>query len=276
MEPLDIPRLNWEAYLGNSAVAAAYNDLKRLTSRTIALHSRSIVPTVPESFYCAWSVAIHIFIEETSPRVNHSTVHELLHGILVEEGYHKVAARLPTSVNQVLSNDLQHPEIFQRMEGYSLDMGPYWVHWEEQLRLGLDGMKSEVADPHVGFVHFPQLFTWFFFQRVSKPYLAEYRDVDPVVYQAAKAAYEDTRRIGFGDVKSQRQSVEIFKDHWSQYCDRHLPKDRFGLELAGRIRDATITPMIDFERVRSGAEIIALLQRNGLRHMEDDRRHGLP
>src|SRR5262249_10179343 len=88
MEPLDIPRLNWEDTVRNSAVAAAYQDLKRLTSRTIALHSRSLVPKVPESFYCAWRVAIHIFIEESSPQVNHSTVHELLHAVLVEEGYH--------------------------------------------------------------------------------------------------------------------------------------------------------------------------------------------
>ncbi len=165
MEPLDIPRLNWEDYLGNSAVAAAYQDLRRVTSRTIALHSRSLVPSVHESFYCGWSVAIHIFIDESSLRVNHSTVHELLHGILVEEGYHKIAARLPTSVNQILSNELQHPEIFRRMEGYRLDMGPYWNHWDEHMRWGLDEMKSKAADPHAGFAHFPRLFTWFFFQR---------------------------------------------------------------------------------------------------------------
>ena len=266
MGPLDIPRLNWEDYLENSAVAAAYHYLRRLTSRTIALHSRSLVPGVPESFRCAWSGAIHIFIEESSLRFNHSMVHELLHAILVEEGYHNVAARLPTSVHKVLSNELQHPEIFRRMEGYGLDMGPYWNHWDEQLNWKLDDMKSEAADPHAGFAHFPQLFTWFFFQQVSEPYLAEYCDFRPVVYQEALAAYEETRRIGFGDVKSQRQSVEIFKNHWSHFCDRHLPKDRFGLELADGIRDAAITPMIVYERVRSGAEIIALLERNGFRH----------
>src|SRR5262249_46750560 len=160
---------------------------------------------------------------------------------------------------------LQHPEIFRRMEGYGLDMGPYWNHWEEHLRSGLDGLKSQVADdPHAGFAHFPQLFTWFFFQHVSGPCLAEYRDSDPVVYQAAEAAYEEGRRIGFGDVKSQRQSVEIFKNHWSRYCDQHLLQGRFGRELAAGIRAAAITPMIDFEKVRPGAEIIALLERKGL------------
>jgi hypothetical protein len=179
--------------------------------------------------------------------------------------YHKVAARLPTSVNRVLSNELQHPEIFRRMEGCGLDMDPYWSRWEEHLRSGLDGMKSQVADdPHAGFAHFPQLFTWFFFQHVSGPYLAEYCNYDPVVYQAAQAAYEDTRRIGFGDAKSQRRSVEIFKHHWSRYCDQHLLQDRFGRELAAGIRAAEITPLIDFEKARSGAEIIALLERNGL------------
>jgi hypothetical protein len=118
--------------------------------------------------------------------------------------------------------------------------------------------------------------TWFFFQRISEPYLAEYRNYDPVVYQAAQAAYEETRRIGFEDMKSQRQSIEVFKNHWSRCCDQHLPNDRFGRELAAGIRGAAITPMIDFEKVRSGAEIIALLERNGLRYPGGDTGHVLP
>ena len=148
MGPLDIPRLNWNGYLGNGPVAAAYRDLKRLTSRTIALHSRSLVPAIRRSFYCAWSSAIHIFIDEYSPNAHHAAVHELLHGILVEEGYHKVAARLPNPVQEILSNELQHPEIFRRMEAYGLDMAPYWNDWSKQLRVGLDEMKGEAHNAH--------------------------------------------------------------------------------------------------------------------------------
>ena len=97
MTPLDIPRLKWKDYLGNAPVAAAYRDLKQLTSRKIVLHSRSLVLHVPQSFYCAWKDAIHIFIEESSDRVHHSAVHELLHGILVEEGYCPGPTRLSFS-----------------------------------------------------------------------------------------------------------------------------------------------------------------------------------
>ncbi|QDU42876.1 hypothetical protein Mal52_13450 [Symmachiella dynata] len=265
MEPLDIPQLNWNDYSRNDAVAAALQDLRRVTSRKIYLHSRSLVPGVPESFYCAWSIAIHIFIDEFSSRVNHSIVHELLHGILVEEGYHKISARLPISVNQILSNELQHPEIFRRMENYRLNMALYWPHWDGQMRSKLDEMKSQVLDPHAEFAHFPRLFTWFFFQQVSKPYLTVYRDHHPHVFQAAQTAYDDTRRIGFADVYSQRKSIEIFKNHWSQFCGRHLPKDKFGLELTDQLRGAAIKPLIDFERNRAGTDIIALLKNHGLR-----------
>ncbi len=265
MGPLDIPRLNWNGYLGNGPVAAAYRDLKRLTSRTIALHSRSLVPAIRRSFYCAWSSAIHIFIDEYSPNAHHAAVHELLHGILVEEGYHKVAARLPNPVQEILSNELQHPEIFRRMEAYGLDMAPYWNDWGKQLRDGLDEMKGEAHDAHAGFAHFPRVFTWFFFRQVSEPYLAEYCDFDPIVFHSAQAAYEDTKRIGFGDVKAQRESVGRFKMHWSQYCDRHLPKTLFGAEMAAQVRGSEIRPLIDFEKARPGAKIIELLRNNGLR-----------
>jgi hypothetical protein len=188
LNPLDIPRLRWEDYFGNKAVAAAYRDLSRLTSRTVALHSRSQVPGVPNSFYCAWSDAIHVFIEESSERVHHSTVHELLHGILVEEGYCRIAARVPRSIHAILTNEMQHPEIFRRMVGYDLDMSVYWPHWGRELRNHLDEMKGEEHDRHAGIAHLPQLFTWFFFQDVSAPYLAEYREFNPGVYQAAEAA----------------------------------------------------------------------------------------
>ncbi len=125
MTPLNIPNLNWDAFLGNSAVVSAYQDLTKLTTRTVLLHTLSLIPRVPQSCYCAWSDAIHIFIDESSERVHHSLVHELLHGILVEEGYCRIAARLPNSLHGMFSNEMQHPEIFRRMEAYGLDMSAY-------------------------------------------------------------------------------------------------------------------------------------------------------
>jgi hypothetical protein len=197
--------------------------------------------------------------------VRHATVHELLHGILVEEGYHKIAARLPDSVHKILSNELQHPEIFRRMESYGLDMTPYWIDWDMELRASLDEMKHAAHDPHVGFAHFPRIFTWFFFRQVSEPYLAEYRDLDPALFQSAQAAFEDTKRVGFEDVQNQRESIERFKNHWSQYCKRHLPKDSLGVQLTTQIGGSAIKPLIDFERDRPGVEIMRLLKESGLR-----------
>jgi hypothetical protein len=263
LNPLDIPRLRWDDYVANKAVAAAYRDLSRLTSRTVALHSRSLVPGVPNSFYCAWSDAIHVFIEESSELVHHSAVHELLHGILVEEGYCQIAAQVPNSIHPMLTNEMQHPEIFRRMAGYDLDMSVYWPHWRHELRNHLDEMKGDEHDRHAGIAHLPQLFTWFFFQTVSAPYLAEYLEFNEGVYRAASAAYEAARSIGFADAKSQRQSLEILKDHWSRFCSDSLPGE-FPQKLAANLRAATVRPMMDFEKVRPGAEIAALLQSKGL------------
>jgi hypothetical protein len=142
--PLDIPRLNWDEYLANPALAAAYEGLTKLTKRTVALHSLSLIPKVPQSCYCAWSGAIHIFIDEYSDRVHHSAVHELLHGILVEEGYCRIAARLPNSIHGMFSNEMQHPEIFRRMEAYGLDMSGYWSYWDRELMGFLANMLAEM------------------------------------------------------------------------------------------------------------------------------------
>jgi hypothetical protein len=170
MSPLDIRRLNWADFLSNPAVSAAYRDLTKLSKRTVALHSRSLIPQVPQSCYCAWSDAIHIFIEESSERVHHSAVHELLHGILVEEAYCRIVAKLPVSIHPMLTNEMQHPEIFRRMELYGLDMAPYWLHWQSELSGHLGDMIAEKIDPHAGVKHMPQIVTWFFFQHVSAPY----------------------------------------------------------------------------------------------------------
>jgi hypothetical protein len=264
MSPFNIQRLSWDDFLGNAAVAAAYRDLTKLTKRTVALHPRSLIPRVPQSCYCAWSDAIHIFIEKSSDRVHHSAVHELLHGILVEEGYCLIAARLPESIHPMLTNEMQHPEIFRRMERYGLDMAAYWPHWHNELRGHLDDMMAENVDPHAGVAHMPQLFTWFFFQQVSAPYLAEYREFNPLVYQAAEAAYEAARNIGFADAASQLRSLAIVKDHWARFCADRLP-GQFAQDLAANLQAGTVRPMMDFEQKRPATEIMELLKRKGLR-----------
>jgi hypothetical protein len=261
---LDIPRLSWDEYLRNPAVAAAYEDLIKLTTRTVALHSLSLIPRVPQSCYCAWSGAIHIFIDESSDRVHHSAVHELLHGILVEEGYCRIAARLPNSFHGMFSNEMQHPEIFRRMEVYGLDMSDYWSHWDKELKGFLADMLDELTiDKHAGASHMPQLFTWFFLQHISAPYLEEYRHANSTAYLAARAAYEDTKGIGFANTERHRQSFELFKSHWSRFCGDHLPGP-FAQHLAAAIRAGALKPLLDVERSRPAEEIMTLLKSKGL------------
>lgn len=262
MNPLAIPQLKWDQFRQNPAVDAAYRDLMRLTKRTVALHPRSLVPGVPESFYCAWKDAIHIFLEESCPRVHHSAVHELLHGIVVEEGYGKVAAKLPDRVQTVLSNEMQHTEMFRRMETYGLDMTEYWSHWDEQLA-GFMRRLPHSWRPYNGIEHFPQVFTWFFFPKASARHLAEFRRQSPLVYQFAEEAYRDVSAIGIADAERQRQGIERFRQHWLRYCEKHEPKCPFGTEMADNIRAGSVRRLMEFESVRPAEDIIALLEREG-------------
>ncbi|HVC93315.1 MAG TPA: hypothetical protein VND64_06465 [Pirellulales bacterium] len=264
MTPLDIPRLNSDEYLGKPAILAAYQDLTKLTTRMVALHSLSLIPHVPQSFYCAWSGAIHIFIDEFSDRVNCSAVHELLHGILVEEGYCGIAAHLPSYLHGIFSNEMQHPEIFRRMEAYGLDMSGYWSYWDKELKRFLADMLDKLSyDKHAGACHMPQLFTWFFFQHISASYLEEYRRANSAAYLAARAAYEATKAIGFANMERYRQSLELFKGHWSRFCGDHLPGP-FAQQLAATIREGAVTPLLDAENGRAAEEIMTLLNDNGL------------
>jgi hypothetical protein len=264
MTPLDVPQLRWEDFLSDQHVAAAYGDLKRLTKRTVALHSASLVPDVGHSFYCAWREAIHIFIDRSSPRRAQSFVHELLHGILVEEGYCKVAARVPKVVQQILSNDLQHTEILRRTEAYGLDMGSEWRHWDREFGIALDEMRFQFY-PHAGMNQFPRVFSWFFFRPVAEPHLAQYRFLMPKVYFAAEAAYSAIKDNGFGSAPQQREAVGNFRDHWSQYCDQHEPMSDFGREIADNLRSSAITPLLDFEKARPAEDIMTLLESKGFR-----------
>lgn len=264
MTPLDIPQLRWEDFLSDQHVAAAYADLKRLTKRTVALHSASLVPNVGHSFYCAWREAIHIFIAQSSPRRAQSFVHELLHGILVEEGYCKVAARVPKAVQQILSNDQQHPEILRRTEAYGLDMALEWRHWDSEFAAALEEMKFQFY-PHAGMNQIPRVFTLFFFRPVAEPHLGAYGILMPKVYLAAEAAYNATKDIGFGSPQQQHLAVGIFRDHWSQYCDQHEPMSDFGRDIANNLRSSSITPLLDFEKARPAEDIMALLESKGFR-----------
>lgn len=256
--------LKWGAFVGDRAVRSAYQQLKSLSSRTIALHSLSLLPGIPEPFFSPSRDKIHVFIDETSPLVSHSIVHELIHGILMEEGYHRLTgASFDPYIRGVLSNELQHPEVFRRMEGYGLEMAPYWDGWGSKLRRAFDDMKTGCVGRHPGFVDFPQVFTWFFFPQASAPYLMQFSEFNQGIYEAARAAFEDTRFVGFETMETHRHCLEIFKTHWLCYCELHLPKDEFGQGNIKAIKDSISKPVSEIASSFTDEKIMAYLKERG-------------
>ena len=65
-------------------------------------------------------------------------------------------------------------------------------------------------------------------------------------------------------MNSNRQSVERFMRHWSQYCDRHHLESPFGLEIAANIRGGRVAPMAEFTNIRPPEDIMRLLRGSGL------------
>src|SRR5437870_940085 len=119
-----VQELNWEDYFGSLAAKAAYEELKRLTRKALLLYPRSLVPSIPNPFWSPSRTTIRVFIDQASPTVSHAIVHELIHGLLMEEGYHRLTGeelRRCQFVRNVLSNEFQHPEVFRRMESFGLD-----------------------------------------------------------------------------------------------------------------------------------------------------------
>jgi hypothetical protein len=93
--------------------------------------------------------------------------------------------------------------------------------------------------------------------------LREYYQANPAAYLAARAAYEDTKAIGFANTERHRQSFELFKQHWSRFCGDHLP-GQFAQRLAANIRIGAVSPLLDDEKARSPEDIITFLRSKGL------------
>lgn len=260
--------LNWDAFFAQPAVERAYRDLELLTSRPVLLHSLSLVPGAANPFWCASRDAIHVFIDEPSPTCSHAIVHELIHGILMEEGYTRLTGdqlRRFLAVRDTLSNEFQHPEVFRRMEAYGLDMLPYWELWDAKLRTWVDGARWDFTDPHAGFRHFPQVFSWFFFPVVSAPHLKEYSKLEPKLYHATAAAHEAAATIGFSTPQAYLRLLGVFKMHWLRFCIENLPNDDRGIKLIQAISDSVTKPVREIADSRNEYDIIAELKNFGLR-----------
>lgn len=254
--------LNWNDYLDDGPVEVAYNDLKHLTSKSIALHSRSLVPGIRTAFWCSSRERIHIFVDEDSPTVCHGAVHEIIHAILMEQGYHRLTGQFDTNIRGTLSNELQHPEVFRRIEAYGLEMQPYWVSWEPELEKAFAEIWNNVHS-HSGFWEFPQVFTWFFFPHASTPFLERYRQINPIVHEAAKLAFKDAQAVGLATKEAHLKYLAIFKEQWYRYCDSHLPKDGMEIDLLDAIATSITRPVSEIFASNTEQTIIDYLMAKG-------------
>jgi hypothetical protein len=237
--------LQWANFLGDPCVATAHRDLEAATEKAVLLHPQPL-PVGGTAFWVAWHEAIEIFVEPTSPLVSHCLVHELIHAILMEEGYWRLTWNQPSKVRGSLSNELIHCEVFRRMRAYGLDMAPYWRYWEALVNKAVVDMTGKNAEQqHYNFL---QVFTWFFFPEASAAALAEFQRYDPVLFEAARTGFEEVSIIGTATAEANTQFLQVFKRHWRDYCVEHMP--------IGDLR-TTVVDAIDlshFEQVRERVE----------------------
>lgn len=266
MNPLGLAELNWDDYRSRP-VAEAHGHLLALADRPVYLHNRSIAPGVRKSFRTSWSGGIHIFIDLESPTRDHTFVHELLHEILIAERYVEIA-NIPKELRdlrEVLTNEMQHPEIFRRMEEvYKLDMEAYWADWREEMEQAVATLKEESRHRDYWIDLFPRVYTWFF-QKVSVPYLPECDSCCPILFQGVLNAAEATRPIGFSTAEDHRRSIELFREHWLRFCERNLPRSYNVPPPHTVIEQSTIRPMIERERSVPAKDLMTLLRNKGFR-----------
>lgn len=267
MNPLDIPQLDWADFCGNPAVNAAYRDLLAVADRPVLLHDHALIPDAQTSSRVAWSNGIHVFLILNEPHRDCSLVHELLHEILIAEGYCTIAG-IPSQfepLSSILHNEMHHPEIFRRMQNdYRLDPTDYWGHWQREMRLTVDEMKEQASVPRFWLDHFTRIFTWFF-QFVSGPYLPEVAVAHPLIYQAVVPAVQEVAEIGFTTAEHHRRSMEVVREHLLQFCERFSSVAGFGTGAGKLIEGTKIMTIYERDKTVTATELMNCLKRYGFK-----------
>lgn len=259
--------LEWAPFREDAAIEAAYQQLSSRTDRIILLHPLSVVPKMSRPFWKCSSETIRVFVDPQSPTAPHSIVHELLHAILMVEGFHRLTGRLLRShypnVATIVSNELQHPEIFCRMAKYGLDMKTYRAEWTFRLEQMVRAMRRDGPSAYTPFLDYPQVFTWFFFPEMSARALEEYSTFEPHVHESARVAYEHVNTIGFSTARANRQSLRTFKAHWLQCCER-LPNDPDGHGMIQAVKGCITKLGLRMYGNQSEERLLACLKKLGL------------
>ena len=232
------------------------------------LHPLSLTPKASNPFWYATREVHHIFIDD-SLAATHSLVHEIIHAILMEEGYHFIRGHFHSRVHPIMTNDFTHPEVFRRMACYGVDMATYFNRWPGELRHTLDEIGRDSIDLHAPYVHFARVYPWHFFRDVSAPFLTEFHSLHRQLADAIQVAVEATRSIGFQTTATQRQCLEIFKYHWLRFSESHLPVSQSSTNIVDAIRKSRIVPLSQRHDEIDEARIYEYLSAYGL--MRDSR-----
>jgi hypothetical protein len=254
-------QLCWPDYFHLDGVRPAHERLSDITSKRIELHPLSITST-PNSCWSVSQECHHVFADLDTPNVGQSIVHELLHGILLEEGYYRLGGKFPECVHPMITNELDHPEIFRRMKDvYKLNLDKYWDHWASELEYSIAEIWEQQLDVFARYIHFARIFCWFCFPPALDGHLAKCRQVTTVAFDAAKEAYTAANAIGFHTAENQKIALETFRMHWLQFCRNHIPQFGVGASITQRVEESYPRQYSIVVNDRTEQSLLAGLQR---------------
>lgn len=226
-------KLEFDEILQRPNVKTLLERVRTLTTRPINFrHTSEWKPTATGHPPRLISPAMHptdtsydIYLNEVLPE--QMVVHELLHIVLVEEGYPDIAfdeTKAPKNAPHRqyfegfyddLVNKLQHPEIYRRMEEeYGQDMPPYRAHVT-------DGLIAQAFDPSNQFLSFPlgkqtaivEIIDHLYLQPESRKNLHRYRSATPITYKVAISIHQEMKKIEFRTPQDALKCLNIFLDH---------------------------------------------------------------
>lgn len=251
--------LDWAEFTVDPAVKTALTKLQNGWQHHIGLHERRLVQ-IPDAFWISWTEGIHIFVDRGSLIAHHAIVHELAHALLLVETYQYLTTPEDECIKSLLSNELQHPEVFRRMKVYGLPMSRYWDSWMP--KIGKASREIKDLDPYFNFA---RLFTWHFFPKQFEQF---FENFEQHLREDAARAFQAVKGIDLGTPQGHSEYLSIFKDHWLAFCDRHAAKNDEQSKRLHIIQQCTIEPIT--VRYETEEEMMRYLSAKGLKLGEDD------
>jgi hypothetical protein len=144
-------------------------------------------------------------------------------------------------------------------------MAEYWERWRTELRRGLAVMVRGWDQVLLRYADFPRVYSWFWFTEASATCLEEYRELDPALYEAARATYDATNGIGFSTPEANRECLAIIKERWLQYCQGNPLDPWSGPQNAEAVARSQIVPATQLVYARTEERLSENLRQVGVR-----------